>query len=85
MIISDNLRAEVRPKTEALVSKNETWNAVVVAKSRGLLDGSSLYRRVTVRHDDGREGKIRVPRDVWKTIAPGDRVIKEPGQDPRRA
>jgi hypothetical protein len=67
------------------MSDSQAWNAVVVAKSRALLDGSNLYRRVTVRFDDGREGKIRVPRDLWKQIEAGDRLVKEAGQDPRRA
>lgn len=67
------------------MSSDQTWNAVVVAKSRALLDGSNLFRQVTVRHDDGREEKIRVPRDVWKQIEAGDRLVKEAGQPPRRA
>ena len=67
------------------MSDSQAWNAVVVAKSRALLDGSNLYRRVTVRFDDGREEKIRVPRALWKQIEAGDRLVKEAGQDPRRA
>jgi hypothetical protein len=67
------------------VSNEEAWEAVVVAKSRALLDGSNLYRRVSVRHDDGREEKVRVPRESWKQIEVGDRLVKEAGQDPRRA
>lgn len=67
------------------MSSDQAWNAVVVAKSRALLDGSNLFRQVTVRHDDGREEKIRVPRDVWKQIEAGDRLVKEAGQNPRRA
>ena len=67
------------------MSSEQAWTAVVTAKSRALLDGSNLYRRLTVRYDDGREEKIKVPRDLWKQIEPGDRLVKEPGQDPRRA
>jgi hypothetical protein len=67
------------------MSNGQEWDAVVVAKSRALLDGSNLYRQVTVRHDDGREVKVRVPRAVWKQIAVGDRVVQEAGQDLRRA
>jgi hypothetical protein len=66
------------------MSSEQTWSAVVIAKSRALLDGSNLYRQVTVRHDDGREEKVRVPRDVWKQIEPGERLVKEAGRDPRR-
>ena len=67
------------------MGNEQAWNAVVVAKSRALMDGSNLYRQVTIRYDDGREERIRVPRGVWKQIAAGDRIVKEAGQDPRRA
>jgi hypothetical protein len=70
---------------EEQVSHEQAWNAVVISKSRGLLDGSNLYRRVTVRHNDGREEKVRVPRDSWKQIEVGDRLVKEAGEHPRRA
>ena len=66
------------------MSDESAWTAVVVKKSRALLDGSNLYRRVTIRHDDGSEEKIRVGRALWKQLAPGDRLVKEAGQDPRR-
>ncbi len=59
------------------------WSAVVVKKSRALLDGSNLYRRVTIQHDGGHEEKIRVSRAVWKQLKVGDRLVKEAGQDPR--
>jgi hypothetical protein len=66
------------------MSDETAWTAVVVKKSRALLDGSNLYRRVTIRHDGGHEEKIRVSRALWKQLEPGDRLVKEPGQDPRR-
>lgn len=65
------------------MSNQTAWNAVVVKKSRALLDGSNLYRRVTIRHDNGAEEKIRVSRALWKQIHVGDRLVKEAGQDPR--
>ncbi|MCK9932303.1 hypothetical protein MXD62_35055 [Frankia sp. Mgl5] len=61
------------------------WNAVVVKKSRALLDGSNLYRRVTIRHDDGHQERIRVSRALWKQLKAGDRLVKEAGHDPRPA
>lgn len=61
------------------------WAGVVVKKSRALLDGSSLYRRVTIRYDDSTEAKIRLDRALWKQIKVGDRLVKELGQKPRRA
>jgi hypothetical protein len=61
------------------------WSAVVVKKSRALLDGSNLHRRVTIRHDSGHEEKIRVSRAIWNQIKAGDRLVKEAGRDPRPA
>lgn len=66
------------------MSEQSAWTGVVVKKSRQLLDGSNLYRRVTVQHDDGREEKIRVDRALWKQLDVGDRLVKEPGQEPTR-
>ena len=67
------------------MSDQTAWNAVVVKKSRALLDGSNLYRRVKIRYDNGAEEKIRVSRALWKQIQVGDRLVKEAGQDPRPA
>jgi len=67
------------------MDRDDTWTATVVKKSRALLDGSSLYRRLTVRRDDGREETIRVSRELWKQIEVGARLVKEPGHEPRRA
>ena len=67
------------------MSDQSAWTGVVVKKSRDLLDGSNLYRRVTIKHGDGNEQKIRVDRALWKQIEVGDRLVKEAGQDPRRA
>jgi hypothetical protein len=65
------------------MSDETAWSAVVVKKSRALLDGSNLYRRVTIRYDGGHEEKIRVSRAIWKQVKAGDRMVKETGQDPR--
>jgi len=62
-----------------------TWSGTVVKKSRGLLDGSNLYRRVTVATDGGGRERIRVGKALWKELAVGDRLAKEAGGDPRRA
>ena len=67
------------------MSAEDAWSGSVVKKSRGLLDGSNLYRRVTVRIDDGRVEKIRVDRALWKQLDVGDRLLKEAGQQPRLA
>jgi hypothetical protein len=67
------------------VADEDDWSATVVRKSRGLLDGSNLYRRVTVRTDDGQTEKMRVARALWKELEIGDRLIKAAGEEPRRA
>jgi len=67
------------------MADEDDWSATVVKKSRGLLDGSNLYRRVTVRTDDGQTEKMRVARALWKELEIGDRLIKAAGEEPRRA
>jgi hypothetical protein len=52
----------------------DAWTGTVVKKSRGLLDGSSLYRRMKVRLDDGTVIRVRVDREVWNRVAVGDRL-----------
>ena len=66
------------------MSSDDVWDATVVKKSRGLLDGSNLYRRLTVRRADGQEDTIRVSKQLWKQIDVGDRLVKEAGLEPRR-
>ena len=67
------------------MSKDESWDGTVVKKSRGMLDGSNLYRRVTIRTEAGETRKVRVDRALWKELEAGDRIVKEAGQDPHRA
>lgn len=67
------------------MERNRTWSATVLKKSRGLFDGSNLYRRVTVRKDDGQTETIRVNRTLWKEITVGDRLIKDADGEFRRA
>jgi len=62
----------------------DAWSGTVVKKSRALLDGSNLYRRLRVRLDDGRELDVKVGREVWRELAVGDRLVKDPGTEPRR-
>ncbi|MEU6189390.1 hypothetical protein [Nocardia sp. NPDC047038] len=60
----------------------QEWRGTVVKKSRGLLDGANLYRRLHVRLQDGSTMKIRVNRTLWKVLEVGDSVIKRAGADP---
>jgi hypothetical protein len=60
----------------------DVWDGTVTKKSRGLLDGSSMYRRLEIRLADGSITKVRVSRDLWSALAEGDTVVKVAGQDP---
>ena len=59
---------------------NEAWEGTVIKKSRGLLDGSNLYRRLRVRLTDGRVVTIRVDRTLWDEVAVGNTVTRVAGQ-----
>ena len=67
------------------MGREDAWIGTVVKKSRELLDGSNLYRQVTVQTDDDRTEKVRVDRALWKELNVGDRLVKDVGQEPRRA
>lgn len=67
------------------MGREDAWSGTVVKKSRGLMDGSNLYRRVTIRTDDDRTRKVRVGRALWKELDVGDRLVKDAGQEARRA
>ncbi|WP_280444923.1 DUF7489 domain-containing protein [Nocardia brasiliensis] len=62
----------------------QEWHGTVVEKSRGLLDGANLYRRVVVRLDDGSTIKVRVNRSLWNSLEPGDAISKQDGADPTK-
>ena len=61
---------------------SEEWTGIVVKKSRGLLDGSTMYRRLTIRLVDGSTTKVRVGRDLWDSVTEGDLITKASGEDP---
>lgn len=67
------------------MATGDAWQATVVKKTRALLDGTNMYRRLTIRRDDGQTERIRVSRELWKQLDVGDRLTKEAGQEPRRA
>jgi hypothetical protein len=66
------------------LEQKETWSATVLKKSRGLFDGSNLYRRLTIQREDGKTEKIRVSRALWKELNVGDRLVKDPHGEIRR-
>ena len=64
------------------MSKNDEWEGIVVKKSRGLFDGSNMYRRLKIRLVDGTTIKVRVGRTLWNSVTEGDLLTKAPGEDP---
>jgi hypothetical protein len=64
--------------------RDDSWEGVVTDKSRGMLDGSNMYHSVDVRLADGESRKVRISRQLWKSIAAGDRIVKRPGADPAK-
>jgi hypothetical protein len=67
-----------------MTANEGAWSGTVAKKSRALLDGSSLYRRLEIRLDDGTRMKVRVDRDLWNQLEVGDRLVKQEGEQPRR-
>ncbi|OIJ66000.1 DUF7489 domain-containing protein [Streptomyces mangrovisoli] len=64
---------------------DDAWEGIVEGKSRGMLDGANIYHFAKVRLADGRRVKVRVDRGLWKSLAAGDRIVKEPGSNPARS
>ncbi|MGX1849143.1 DUF7489 domain-containing protein [Streptomyces sp. NPDC055299] len=67
------------------VGQDDSWEGIVLNKSRGMLDGSNMYHFVEVRLADGESVKVRISRRLWKSIVVDDRIVKRPGADPVRA
>jgi hypothetical protein len=65
--------------------QEDAWSGRVVKKSRELLDGSNLYRQLTIELDAGGTEKVRVDRTLWKELNVGDRLVKDVGAEPRRS
>ncbi|MFJ9041831.1 hypothetical protein ACIRF8_35355 [Streptomyces sp. NPDC102406] len=63
---------------------DDSWEGIVTGKSRGMLDGANMYHFVEVRRADGETLKVRVGRRLWKALAVGDRIVKQPGSDPAK-
>ena len=66
------------------VGRDDSWEGVVIDKSRGMLDGANMYHFVEVRLADSEPVKVRISRRLWKSIAVGDRIVKRPGADPAK-
>ncbi|MFD5398324.1 hypothetical protein ACFWJW_29470 [Streptomyces sp. NPDC127097] len=70
--------------TSHKAGRDDSWEGVVVHKSRGMLDGSNMYHFVEVRLADGASVKVRISRRLWKSVEVDDRIVKRPGADPAR-
>ncbi|MGI5241108.1 DUF7489 domain-containing protein [Dactylosporangium sp. CA-139066] len=68
-----------------MTTNENAWSGTVAKKSRALLDGSNLYRRLEVRLDDGTHLDVKVDRDLWNQLEVGDRLEQQDGEKPRRA
>ncbi|WP_018532464.1 MULTISPECIES: hypothetical protein [unclassified Streptomyces] len=47
-----------------------------------MTDGSNMYHYVEIRFADGASDKVRIDRQLWKSVEAGDRIVKRPGADP---
>ncbi|MER7513179.1 hypothetical protein ABTX82_33295 [Streptomyces lavendulae] len=64
--------------------RDDAWEGVVTALSRGMLDGSNMYHFADVGLADGRPMRVRISRRLWKSLAVGDRIAKRSGSEPFR-
>ena len=67
-----------------MTKHEDAWSGTVIKKSRALMDGSNLYRRLQVRLEDGTQLEVKVGRTIWKELRVGDRLVKDRGAEPRR-
>lgn len=67
-----------------MTDNDDAWTGTVVKKSRGLMDGSNLYRRLQVRLESGEVSKVKVDKGLWDELEVGDSLVKRAGHDPER-
>ena len=63
---------------------DESWDAKVIAKARGMPDGSFLYRYIDIELTDGATRKIRVDKGLYDSVNIGDRISKQAGTAPTK-
>jgi hypothetical protein len=61
-------------------TRDEAWEGVVTGKKRSSPDGQNMYHRISVTLGDGTVKEVRVRGGLWKTLEPGDRIVKQPGE-----
>ncbi|WP_194924942.1 DUF7489 domain-containing protein [Catenulispora pinisilvae] len=62
--------------------RNEAWQGVVIGKKRGMVDGANMYFFLKVQLSDGTTKRVRVRRELWKSLREGDGVVKQAGEEP---
>lgn len=77
----------VVPQTGGMITSRrpapeDAWEGVVLDKSRGMTDGSNMYRYLTLRLSTGETKKIRADRGLWDSVTTGDGIIKRAGSNP---
>jgi hypothetical protein len=61
-------------------TRDQTWEGVVTDKKRSSPDGQNMYHQLAVTLGDGTVKQVRVRRALWKSLEPGDRIVKRPGE-----
>jgi hypothetical protein len=61
-------------------TRDEAWEGVVTGKKRSSPDGQNMYHRISVTLGDGTLKEVRVRGGLWKTLEPGDLVVKRSGE-----
>ena len=57
----------------------EAWEGVVTDKKRASPDGQNMYHYVTVELSNGQRKEVQIRGKMWKSLSPGDKVIKSVG------
>jgi hypothetical protein len=61
-------------------TRDDAWEGVVADKKRSSPDGQNMYHQLAVTLGDGTVKQVRVRRALWKSLEPGDRIVKRPGE-----
>ena len=61
-------------------TRDDAWEGIVTDKKRSSPDGQNMYHRLAVTLGDGTVKEVRVRRRLWKSVEPGDRIVKRPGE-----
>ena len=63
-----------------VTTRDESWEGVVTDKKRSSPDGQNMYHRLAVKLGDGTVKEVRVRRALWKSVEPGDQIVKRVGE-----